>query len=102
VAETAAQSKESFFFCFSSKDSDFDGRSAWSPECHINGIDSSIASLVGSTACHGLKFADLSMASSAARSPLTLIVPRNFEILLGTVWAVRRTEIGALNNVSSA
>lgn len=89
------QSEEIFFFCFSNRDDDARGRSAWSEGGHITGIDSLKSSIVGRTALHRARTSDVSVASSAAKRPLTEIVPMGLEILLGTVRAVRRTEVGA-------
>lgn len=74
--DTAVQSKKILFFCFSMRDNDAGGRRAWSEEGHIDGMDCSKESLVGRTARHGARAWDVSMASSAARRPLTLIVLR--------------------------
>ena len=100
--KTVVQSEETFFFCFSNRDSDAGGRSAWSEGCHINGIDTSKSSLVGRTARHGARISDVSIASSAARRPWTVIVPMGLDMLLGTVWTVRRAETGTVNNMSPA
>ena len=100
--ETAVQSKEIFFFWFSNRDNDAGGRSAWSDGCHINGIDSSTSALVGRTARHGARTSYVSMASSAARRPLTEMVPMGLEMLFGTVWTVRRVDMGAISTVSPA
>ena len=100
--ETVVQSRKSFFFWFSNRDNDAGGRSAWSKGCHINGIDSSKSSLVGRTARHKARTSDVSMASSAARRPWTVIVPMGLEMLLGTVWTVWRAVMGMVNNVSPA
>ena len=100
--ETLVQSEEIFFFWFSSRDSDTGGRSAWSEGCHISGIDSSKLSLVGKTALHRAQISDVSMASSAARRPWTVIGPMRLEMLLGTVWTVRMVDIGTVNIISPA
>ena len=96
------QSEESFVFWFSNNFNAPGGRSVWSEGCHINGIDSSKDSLVGRTACQGVRNLDVSMESSAARRPMTLTVPMSLEILLGIVSTVRKAEMGAVNNVSPA
>jgi hypothetical protein len=53
--------------------------------------------LVGRIARHGARTSEVSMQSSAAKRPLTLMAPMGLEILLGTVWTVRRTEVGAVS-----